>query len=258
MAIMINDSSRYAAAAASRALSLAIRAEALADEIDALHRDLRAAGDEPGRRAGLRCDTASGWMRQAGTELHDTAGHVSRIAAAMKPRACTVRWGECPEHGNTLTSTGGRTWCRVIGYGRKWDYDRAGLPLCTAPDRVPLGRCLLPLNRGTIFPAGHHTAITMASPLETDHPFARQRNTRIARSCVPARRSSASARVSPAPSHRSPRPPGRRRSRPAGPIRPVSHSDRSAQPRPTRANSVSISSSCPGVAIIDTWRPIAF
>jgi hypothetical protein len=37
MAIMINDSSRYAAAAASRALSFAIRAEALADEIDALH-----------------------------------------------------------------------------------------------------------------------------------------------------------------------------------------------------------------------------
>jgi hypothetical protein len=55
MAIMINDSSRYAAAAAS----LAIRAEALADEIDALHRDIRAACDEPVRWAGFRCDTAS-------------------------------------------------------------------------------------------------------------------------------------------------------------------------------------------------------
>ena len=81
---------RYAAAAASRALSLAIRAEALADEIDALHRDIRAAGDEPVRWAGFRCDTASGGMRQVGTELHDTAGQLGRIAAAMKPGACSL------------------------------------------------------------------------------------------------------------------------------------------------------------------------
>jgi hypothetical protein len=111
MAIMINDSSRYAAAAASRALSLAIRAEALADEIDALHRDIRAAGDEPVRWAGFRCDTASGGMRQVGTELHDTAGQLGRIAAAMKPGACAVPWGVCPRHGSTLTSTDGKTWC---------------------------------------------------------------------------------------------------------------------------------------------------
>jgi hypothetical protein len=118
MTIMINDSSRYAAAAAGRALSLAIRAEALADEIDALHRDIRAARDEPVRRAGFRCDTASGWIRQAGTELHDTAGHFSRIAAAMKPGACAIPWGVCPEHGSTLTSTRGNTWCRVTGAAR--------------------------------------------------------------------------------------------------------------------------------------------
>ena len=84
MAIVINDSSRYAAAATSRALSLAIRAGALADEIDALYCGIRAARDEPVRRAGFRCDTASGWMGQASTELHDTAGHLGRIAAAMK------------------------------------------------------------------------------------------------------------------------------------------------------------------------------
>jgi len=92
MAIMINDSSRYAAAAAGRALSLAMRAGALADEIDALHRDICAARDEPVHWAGLRCDTASGWMRQAGTQLHDTAGHLGRIAAAMKPGACAIPW----------------------------------------------------------------------------------------------------------------------------------------------------------------------
>jgi hypothetical protein len=91
MTIMINDSSRYTAAAASRALSFAIRAAALADEIHALHHGIRAAGDEPVRRSGFCCETASGWMRQAGTELQDTVGHVGRIAAAMKPGACAVQ-----------------------------------------------------------------------------------------------------------------------------------------------------------------------
>lgn len=56
MAIMINDSSPCAAVAASRALSLAIRVDALADEIGALHRDIRAAHGEPVRWSGLRCD----------------------------------------------------------------------------------------------------------------------------------------------------------------------------------------------------------
>jgi hypothetical protein len=54
MAIIINGSSRFAAAAASRALSLAILAGVLAHEIDALHRGIRAARDEPVRRAGFR------------------------------------------------------------------------------------------------------------------------------------------------------------------------------------------------------------
>ena len=134
MTIMINDSSRHVAATASRALSLAIRAKTLADEIDALHRDIRAACDEPVRWAGFRCDTASGWIRQVGAELHNTAGQLGRIAAAMRLRACTIPWAVCPEHGNTLTSNSGQTWCRVTGCGQRWDYDRAGLP-CIAPAR---------------------------------------------------------------------------------------------------------------------------
>jgi hypothetical protein len=60
------------------------------------------------RWAGFGCDTASGWIRQVGTELQDIAGHWGRIAAAMKPGACAVPWGVCPEHGNTLTNTGAR------------------------------------------------------------------------------------------------------------------------------------------------------
>ncbi len=95
MTIMINDSSQYAAAAAGRALGLAIRVEALADEIHALQ-GIRAARDEPVRRAGFRCDTAIGWTRQASAELQDTSDHLDRIAAAMKPGACLVPWGVCP------------------------------------------------------------------------------------------------------------------------------------------------------------------
>jgi hypothetical protein len=124
---MINDSSRYASAAAGRALSLAVRAEALADEIDALHRDIRAARHQPVRRAGFRCDTAIGWIRQANTDLAETADHLGRIAAGIKPGACAVPWGVCPERGNALVTTGGKTWCRAIGYGRTWDYDPVGL-----------------------------------------------------------------------------------------------------------------------------------
>jgi hypothetical protein len=134
MAIMINDSSRYSAAAAGRVLSLAVRAEALADEINRLHRDIRAAGDEPVPWTGFRCDTAVGWIRQASTELQATAGHSERVAAAMKPGAYAVPWGVCPEHGNTLTGTGGKTWCRAIRCHRTWDYDRGSLP-CIEPAR---------------------------------------------------------------------------------------------------------------------------
>jgi outer membrane murein-binding lipoprotein Lpp len=63
---------RHATAAEDRALGLAVRVAALADEIDALHRDIRAARDEPVRRAGFRCDTAAGWLRQASAELAET------------------------------------------------------------------------------------------------------------------------------------------------------------------------------------------
>jgi len=134
MPTTINHTSPYAAAAAGRALSLAVCAEALADEIDALHRDMRAARDEPVRRAGFRCDAAVGWIRQAGTELAETAEYLNRIADAMKPGACAVPWGVCPDHGNTLTSTSCKTWCRVIGCGRTWNYDRVGVP-CIEPAR---------------------------------------------------------------------------------------------------------------------------
>ena len=52
----------------------------------------------------------------------------------MKPGACPILWGVCPEHGNTLTSSSGKTWCRDVECGRTWPYDRVGLP-CIEPAR---------------------------------------------------------------------------------------------------------------------------
>jgi hypothetical protein len=125
---------REAAAVASRALGLAVRAAALADDIDTLRRDIVSASDEPVRRAGFRCNSAVGSVRQAGDDLADTADVLGRVAAATKAGACAVPWGVCPEHGNTLTSSARKAWCHAAGCGRTWPYDRRGLP-CIEPAR---------------------------------------------------------------------------------------------------------------------------
>jgi hypothetical protein len=117
-----------------RARELAARAEALASAISTLHNDIRAAHDASVHRAGFRCDTAIGCAREAARELRDTASDLDRIAAAALPGTCAVPWGVCPEHGNTLTSNGGRTWCRDAHCDRTWSYDHVGLP-CTEPVR---------------------------------------------------------------------------------------------------------------------------
>jgi hypothetical protein len=122
------------AALAAHAQELAARADALAAEIAALHRDNLAAGSEPVRRTGYRCDTASGWVRESAGYLREMAADLGRIEAAAAPGVCAVSWGVCPEHGNTLTCSGGRTWCRLAGCCGTWDYDRAGLP-CSEPAR---------------------------------------------------------------------------------------------------------------------------
>jgi len=45
----------------------------------------------------------------------------------------------CLEHGNTFTSSGGQTWCRAAGCGRRWCYDRLGGP-CPPLDHRRRGR----------------------------------------------------------------------------------------------------------------------
>ncbi|MFP3966580.1 hypothetical protein SMC26_30025 [Actinomadura fulvescens] len=85
------------------------------------------------RRAGFRLPDAAGQARQVSRDLRETAVGLERIAA-VPAEACRVLWPVCPEHGNTLTSTGGRSWCRRSGCGRRWDYDRGSVP-CPEPVR---------------------------------------------------------------------------------------------------------------------------
>lgn len=64
----------------------------------------------------------------ATADLHALAD-LARIAGRG---TCRADWGLCPDHGNTLTSTGGHTRCRRAGCRRSWDHDRGSLP-CTEP-----------------------------------------------------------------------------------------------------------------------------
>lgn len=108
---------------------LAARVHELAVCIDAVQARLRAAGDESTRRVGFRLPDAAGWVRSSGRDLEATAADLDRIRGR---RGCGAAWGICPEHGATLRSTGGRSWCSKSRCGREWDHDRAGLP-CTEP-----------------------------------------------------------------------------------------------------------------------------
>jgi hypothetical protein len=123
----------------ARMRSLAGQAEALATAIDSAKEDFRrhsADHEDPVRHAGFRLDDAAGQARAIATQMHDTAADLARIAA-RPAGSCTIPWGVCPAHGNTLTSTGGKTWCTITGCGRTWDYDRLAMP-CAEPARWKL------------------------------------------------------------------------------------------------------------------------
>ena len=107
---------------------LAARARALADDIEAVRGRFRAAGDEPTRRVGFRLD-ARGWTGNVAVDLEATAGDLARVRSRG---GCPCDWGVCPDHGNTLRSSGGRCWCTAPGCHRVWGYDRLGLP-CNEP-----------------------------------------------------------------------------------------------------------------------------
>jgi hypothetical protein len=115
----------------ARFRELAQEAEALATAIGQAHSGLRASDEEFIRRSGFRLEDAAGAARGVASELRDTASDLDRFAARPAD-ACEIPWGACPEHGGTLTSTGGRTTCQACG--RTWDYDRLTMP-CEEPAR---------------------------------------------------------------------------------------------------------------------------
>lgn len=43
---------------------------------------------------------------------------------------CEIQWGICPDHGPTLSSSRGESWCHFPECGRRWPYDRLDHP-CT-------------------------------------------------------------------------------------------------------------------------------
>jgi hypothetical protein len=110
---------------------LAAAAEHLAARIDVADSALAADPDDHRSRTGFRLSDAAGQCRQAAAALEETAGDLARIAA-VPAHACPIGWGVCPDHGNTLTGSGGRAWCRSAGCGRRWGYDRLGSP-CAEP-----------------------------------------------------------------------------------------------------------------------------
>ncbi|MGW1807194.1 hypothetical protein [Streptomyces sp. NPDC002078] len=104
--------------------ALMAEATALQGRITDIQERLRAS--EETRHTTFRLDDAAGRVAQAAEALGETASDLARTRVARDPKLCDVPWGVCPEHGNTLRGTGGRTWCTDPTCTRSWDYDRLG------------------------------------------------------------------------------------------------------------------------------------
>ncbi|MFH9426425.1 hypothetical protein [Streptomyces sp. NPDC017529] len=105
-------------------------ASALQERIRDVERRLRAS--EETRHTAFRLDDATGRLTGVSEALEKTAGELARVRAVRDGSVCAVPWGVCPEHGNTLASSGGRTRCTQLACGRTWNYDRLGVP-CGEP-----------------------------------------------------------------------------------------------------------------------------
>lgn len=110
----------------------AAAAEALAERIDDLVTRLRAASPDEAVHGAYTLSNGASQARQTAHDLHRAASTMARTRTARGDDMCGIPWGVCPEHGNTLTSSGGQTWCRSGRCGRRWAYDRVGTP-CTEP-----------------------------------------------------------------------------------------------------------------------------
>lgn len=116
--------------------ALAAEFEQLAERVTEVNTRLRADPEEARRQVRFRLDDVAGNSSRCANELLKTASDLARIAA-VPASACPAQWGVCPDHGDTLTSSGGVSRCRTLGCSRTWNYDRAGLP-CAEPATVPV------------------------------------------------------------------------------------------------------------------------
>ncbi|MGW2016770.1 hypothetical protein [Streptomyces sp. NPDC001927] len=100
-----------------------------ADDLEGRIRDFRArlqTADEDTRGTGFRLEDAAGAIRHARDALSEGTSDLTRARAVRDGSVCAVPWGVCPDHGNTLRSSGGRCWCTELACARSWGYDRLG------------------------------------------------------------------------------------------------------------------------------------
>ncbi|MFK3734659.1 hypothetical protein ACI2LJ_30835 [Streptomyces sp. NPDC088090] len=110
---------------------------ALISDVSALQDRIRSAvgglrDSEETRHTAFRLGEAVGELSSLTKALEETAGDLARVRSVRDGSVCAVPWGVCPEHGNALRSSGGKTGCTEPGCSRTWGYDRLGAP-CGEP-----------------------------------------------------------------------------------------------------------------------------
>ncbi len=116
----------------AQARQLAAAAEDLARQLEQALAAREGDEDQARRDAGFRLhDVVSILRRGVAGELLETADHLARLGSRPSG-SCTLPSGVCPEHGATLSQSGGEAWCTAPGCGRRWGWDRLTMP-CTEP-----------------------------------------------------------------------------------------------------------------------------
>ena len=118
-------------------------------EVEKLIRQL----PEPYRGRGWRLAEAGGSLRSAAEAIQATLADLELIASRPAVR-CSADWGCCPQHGNTLASSGGESWCQLRRCGLRWPYDRLASPC----DEPPAWRITDMTGAVSLMCAGHAMA----------------------------------------------------------------------------------------------------
>jgi len=140
----------------ARLCHLADQCTTLASHIRDALTALRAAPDAPTRIVSFHLHTAHEHARRAAAEVTATAARLALIRSRSAD-TCSVDWGCCPNHGNTLTRSGGGARCATPGCDLSWSYDRLGLP-CTEPASFRVTSPADPPDSRVLLCTGHATS----------------------------------------------------------------------------------------------------